>query len=385
MSYSVSPNVSCEATQGAKRGGPTACHDGGRQPSVRSMELMLDRLEHQKVAADSATRTGDGWCRSLSSGLGFRYEYDTDVAQGGWEFYRLGNGICVAIVNMVVASVLPRRHSTADYLALSAVLDGNIPLIDDSGSEGKLADGFCTVYGAPSHHELETVYHPGDHLRWVTIYLERTTLLHITGLTAADLPHDLAEFLVNGGSLACRNVPLSQSASLAAHQMIKPPFDGGFRHAFLTAKALELACHILFNLSRDLAHEEKGRFSAADYRKLQQAMLLIRSKLDEPLNVTQIAETVGLTRHRLQLGFRMMYGDTVASMRDRVRMDLALDLIRDSSLSMIDIALEAGYQHPASFTRAFRAAFGVSPIQMRQLVADELGVKNIRRSSRGKG
>lgn len=347
-------------------------------PSTRSMEQMLGRLEHQRAAAGSATRTDDGWCRSLSSGLGFRYEYDTDIAKGGWEFYRLGNGICLAIVNMVAASVLPRRHSTADYLALSSVLDGNIPLVDGSGFEGQLTNGFCTVYGAPSNHELETVYRPGDHLRWVTVYLERTTLLHITGLAAADLPNDLVDFLIHGGSLPCRNVPLSEAVSLAAHQMIKPPFDGGFRHAFLTAKALEVACYILFNLSREVAPEDKGHFSAADFRKLQQAMRLIRANLDQPLNVDQISQAVGLTRHRLQLGFRMMYGDTVASMRDKVRMDLALDLIRDSDLSMIDIALETGYQHPASFTRAFKSAYGVSPIQMRHVASDELRVKNSR-------
>jgi transcriptional regulator GlxA family with amidase domain len=40
-------------------------------------------------------------------------------------------------------------------------------------------------------------------------------------------------------------------------------------------------------------------------------------------------------------------------------MELALDLIRDSTMTMIEIALETGYHHPASFTKASKSAFGI--------------------------
>lgn len=349
-----------------------------RTDATRSMEDMLDRLQARRDDG-LMTRTEDGWCRPLSSGLGFRYDYDQSVAKGGWDFYRLGNGVCIAIIDMVAAQTLPRRYTSVDYLALSAVLEGHVPLQGPDGTEGELADGFCTIYGTQADEQLEGSYPPGEHLRWVTVWLERTTLFHVTGLTARDLPQPITDFILNGGSLPCRKVPLSRSASLAAHQLINPPFEGGFRHAFLTAKALELACHILFNLSQDVEREEKGQFSAQDHKRLRDAMKLIRSNLDKPLNVQELAEAVGLTRQRLQLGFQMIYGNSVGRIRDKVRMDLALDLVRDSKLSMIEIALETGYEHPASFTRAFKAAFGISPIQMRYVVHDELRVKNIRR------
>jgi transcriptional regulator GlxA family with amidase domain len=48
-------------------------------------------------------------------------------------------------------------------------------------------------------------------------------------------------------------------------------------------------------------------------------------------------------------------------------MESALHLVRTTMLSMIEIGLEAGYEHPASFTRAFKAAFGVSPARMRRV------------------
>lgn len=348
---------------------------------LRSMADMMSRLDDPADGAGSVVRTDDGWWRQLGPGLGYRYEYDAKFAKGGFDFYRLGNGICVALIDMVANQPMPRRYSSSDYLTLTAVLDGDLRLSGGGGIGGELSNGFCTVYSMLAGDELETVYSPGDHLRWVTVYLERTTLFHVTGLTAKDLPPSIVDFALNGGSLPCRKVPLTRAASLAAHQMLEAPFPGSFRHAFLTGKALELACHILFNLSRAVEKADEGQFSAEDHRRLQHAMRLIRTNLDQPLNVHEIADEVGLTRQRLQQGFRMVYGDTVGRVRDKMRMELALELIRDSKTPMIEIALETGYEHPASFTRAFKAAFGVSPIQMRYLAHDELRVKNLRRKS----
>jgi AraC-like DNA-binding protein len=33
---------------------------------------------------------------------------------------------------------------------------------------------------------------------------------------------------------------------------------------------------------------------------------------------------------------------------------------------MVDIAAEVGYEHPASFTRAFKAAYGDAPLKLRR-------------------
>lgn len=349
----------------------------------RSIDEMLDLLDQHEPLNGRPIKQPEGLCRSIGSGLGFRVEYAHDYARGGFEFYRLSDDICLATIDMVPYRPISRRHSSGEYIAFSVVLDGNIELIQSLGVEGELASGYCTIYGNSIEKELETTYQPHEHLKWVSIYLRRDAVLRLTGLSANDLPPDFMGCLENGASLHCRNVPLSYLASMAAHQMIKPPYGDGFLKPFMSAKAMELVCHIMFNLSKQVAHEEKGFFSRDEHKRLQQAMRLIRTTLDQPLNVSDIADQTGFTAHRLQLGFRMVYGDTVGRIRDKIRMELALDLIRDSAMSMIEIALETGYEHPASFTRAFKAAYGISPTQMRNARNDELRLQNLNRRHAG--
>lgn len=343
----------------------------------RSVDELLQQLDTSNTTPGQSVRMTDGWRLPICAGLGFRHEYDSSVANGGWEFYRLHNGICIALVNMTAQRRIVRRHNTGDYLALSAVLDGNVLLTDELSVEGELADGYCTVYGSGPDRQLETVYEPGAQLRWVTLYFERSLFFSLTGLNEADVPPEFAAYIRGGTSYACHNVPLSELASLTAHQLIAPPFSGPFLRFFMSAKALELACYILSGLSQPDSELFGGRFEAEDHRKMKRAMSMIRDNIDGQISVQEIAETVGMSRHRLQLGFRMIYGDTVGRIRDKLRMELALDLIRDSNLSMIEIALETGYEHAASFTRAFKSAFGISPIQMRKVANDELRVRNL--------
>lgn len=334
----------------------------------RSVESMLATLRSPAWPQQESRRIDDGWRYPLVAGTGFRHEYDAQVARGKFEFYELGPGLCLAIVDMVTAQLFPRRHGAADYLVLSAILEGGTRINDRSGEGGELADGNCTVYGLEAGSEFETVCPPGKTVKWVSVFIERSRLFGLTGLKPEDLPARISHFLTHGGRLPYRNVLLSRAASLAATQIMDCRYQDGFRRAFLTAKSLELVCDILFTLSHEHVEEavDGVLFCDRDYAKLQKAIELMKQDLETRPNVDELAAAVGLTRQKLQVGFRSICGDTVARIRDKWRMEHALKLVSTSSVPMIDIALCTGYEHAGSFSRAFKAAFGVSPAQLRR-------------------
>jgi len=359
---------------------PIDCGDPAPANS-RNMAEMLASLAASPGAESPEDWVDDGWRRKLPNGEGFHHRYDQTIAEGSWEFYALAPGLSLVTVDFVANQVFPRRHAYQDHLVLSAVLEGETR-IEAGEVNGALSQGYCTLYGMQTNEGFETIYEPGKALKWVSVFLDRAHFEAVTGIKAAELPEPVAAFLSSGANLPVHNVPLSNAASLTCRQIVECPYKGSFRKSYLTAKAIELACHILFVVSESLDLGVTGAgLSSSDYRKLHRAMQMIERNIEEPFNMSDLSHAVGLTRQKLQLGFRLLYGDTVGRVRDKVRMDHALKLVRTSNTSMIEIAFSCGYEHPASFTRAFRAAFAMSPVNMRRLAreANAIGKLKTRR------
>jgi len=333
--------------------------------STRSIPLLRAALGDFERSA-TQVRTFDGWRQPLQAGKSYRHVYDAQIAAGGWEFYELRPGMWLLSVDMMARQPLLRRHNFDDKLVLSAVLKGEVSINDPSGASGELTNGCCTLYGMTGAG-FDTVYDPGQALRWVSIFIDRQALVDTLNLDPGTLPGCVYDFVFNGALLPYRNVRLSSAASLAAAQILECKYQGGARLALLTAKACELTCLSLFSLrDADGNTPGDGALSERDEVRVAHARRLMERALDRPPTIAALAGTVGLTRQKLQQGFRQLYGGTAGQIRDQLRIERAFELVRNTSRPMIDIGMETGYDHPASFTRAFKAAYGVAPIQMRR-------------------
>jgi AraC family transcriptional regulator len=67
--------------------------------------------------------------------------------------------------------------------------------------------------------------------------------------------------------------------------------------------------------------------------------------------------------HRLML---QVLGETPGKRQRRVRLDRAVWLLLTSRATVLDIALETGFENHETFTRAFRTRFGVTPSVFRK-------------------
>jgi len=64
--------------------------------------------------------------------------------------------------------------------------------------------------------------------------------------------------------------------------------------------------------------------------------------------------------------FKQATGMTPLQFVTRERITYAQQLIRETSRSLIEIALEVGYTSPSSFTKVFRRMTGVTPMEFRK-------------------
>jgi AraC family transcriptional regulator of arabinose operon len=88
-------------------------------------------------------------------------------------------------------------------------------------------------------------------------------------------------------------------------------------------------------------------------------------EIDRPLAVTELARRVNLSRSRLTHLFRAETGCSPARYFREARLDRALKLVEETSLSIKEIMARVGFNDPSHFTRDFSRRHGASPRKVR--------------------
>lgn len=84
------------------------------------------------------------------------------------------------------------------------------------------------------------------------------------------------------------------------------------------------------------------------------------------ISIDSTAKAMGTSVRTLQRVLRRDGGVSFRELSSAARLRRAEDLLRDSSASITQIAMDFGYSTPANFSRAFRKAHGVAPHKYRQ-------------------
>lgn len=323
---------------------------------VRAAHARADRGEDEME---------DGWRRPLRTSPGFHYIYRNDVGRGGWDFHYLTDALSLAVVDFTAARSMAHLHRNDDHLVFSAVLEGRSVVRADEGLVDMLSHGFCTVTSLAGGSPVHTVYEAGRAHRWVSVFLRRDKIRELCGLDPSRLPAIFRDDIVHRMPLGLRSVPLTGAASMAATQVFDCRYRGELRRMYLIAKAIEIVCAVIDAFAQD--DRDDTPLSDADADKVRLARAIIKENLDDPLSVHDLARVVGLSKHKLQLGFQTLFATSVGRLYRQVRLAKAMALVSDTRLSMIEIAFECGYEHPGSFTRAFISAFGTSPSRARAM------------------
>jgi AraC family transcriptional regulator len=105
-----------------------------------------------------------------------------------------------------------------------------------------------------------------------------------------------------------------------------------------------------------------GGLPIARLRKIED---YVRAHLAESISIETLAELAELSPFHFSRVFKQTTGMTPLQFVIRERMLQAQQLIRETSRSLIEIALEVGYTSPSHFAQVFRRTVGVAPTEFR--------------------
>ena len=104
-----------------------------------------------------------------------------------------------------------------------------------------------------------------------------------------------------------------------------------------------------------------------DYKeRILRVLTHIQEHLDEALDLEELARLACFSSFHFHRIFAAMTGETIADHVRRLRLERAAMELRSGAKQVIQVALDAGYEAHEAFTRAFKAAYGVSPTAFRR-------------------
>lgn len=83
--------------------------------------------------------------------------------------------------------------------------------------------------------------------------------------------------------------------------------------------------------------------------------------IEEPLQREELAEAAGVSLRQLERQFRKHLGSTLGEYYLQLRLERARHLLRQTTLSVLEVALACGFQSASHFARAYRARHGRPP------------------------
>ncbi|MGF1531566.1 MAG: helix-turn-helix domain-containing protein [Puniceicoccaceae bacterium] len=110
------------------------------------------------------------------------------------------------------------------------------------------------------------------------------------------------------------------------------------------------------------------QLKAADRRLMGEIADYLGKFPGEGHSLDSIAKRFSVNSHKLKRDFKLCHGQTVFEFLRQKRIEEAARLLKEGSLSVLEVALACGYANPGHFARAFKEETGLNPklYQMRR-------------------
>lgn len=97
------------------------------------------------------------------------------------------------------------------------------------------------------------------------------------------------------------------------------------------------------------------------FSRMQRAWMYLEGHLDRPVRIPELAELSNVSVWYFTKTFHALYGEGPQAASARMRLRHAAKLLRRTRLSVSEVGAACGFENNCSFSRAFRAQFGVPP------------------------
>ncbi len=108
--------------------------------------------------------------------------------------------------------------------------------------------------------------------------------------------------------------------------------------------------------------------------KLSQVIQMMESNIEEPISPSLLAKDVGMSTRQLERLFRRYLNRSPKRYYMELRLQRARNLLMQTDMSVINVALACGFASPSHFSKCYRAHYDTTPYRERGSQAARLSV-----------
>lgn len=99
--------------------------------------------------------------------------------------------------------------------------------------------------------------------------------------------------------------------------------------------------------------------------KLARVIEIMEAHIEEPVSPSELAEQVGMSTRQLERLFRRYLDRSPKRYYTELRLERARNLLMQTDMSVINVALASGFTSPSHFSKCYRAQYNTTPYRER--------------------
>jgi AraC family transcriptional regulator of arabinose operon len=161
-------------------------------------------------------------------------------------------------------------------------------------------------------------------------------------------------------------IPLPKQGTSSFHERLASRLDAlaaGYRtpgeHSMIHVSLR--VCQLFLELQQVIDERNKDRHTGKTDTIAGRVIAYLLHHTDEDFDSGKLAAHMNLNYSYLSAAFKEQTGQTIVDAHTRLRMNKAIEWMRNSSLNVSEISERLGYRNPYYFSRVFKKVLGESP------------------------
>ncbi len=334
-------------------------------------ELAQNILESLPDTADKTQPIDDFTSIDLYGASVYEKDQDTDSCQcfhlenesgtGKITLYQVFPGIELVYNDMHMAYCNKEQKPASDVMEINYCKEGRCECLFQEHEYCYMSAGdlsFCSLQERAHQSEF-----PTSHYHGITITVNFSMITDVMKQILELLSVDLEKIRELSRMREFTIIRANQTIEHIFSELYKMPEK--IRYGYIRVKVLEMLLVLTgFDLKQDKS--ERIRFSEVQIDAIKQMHTFLRAHYSEHYTIEELSERFELSPTVMKKCFKGVYGDSIYAYMKKYRLQVAEQLLRESQLTIGEIAAQVGYLNPNKFTSAFCTEYGIPPTEYRR-------------------